>query len=106
MGNKLSKAEMLTGLKVLKATELDLQVLGHKAQQVARTEVKQEYRQTRSPDGIAIARAEMARRRRKLGTLTRQQEVAIENLLLSTINRISELVGRALDVDTVKVYSS
>jgi hypothetical protein len=106
MENKHSKAEMLTGLKVLKTTELDSQVLGHTPQQGARIEVKQEYGQTRSLDGIAIARAEMARRRGKLGTLTHGQEMAIENLLLSTVNRISELVGRALDADTVKAYRS
>jgi hypothetical protein len=106
MENELSKAEMLTGLKVLRAFEIDSHPVGHKAQQGARTEVKQEYGQTRSLDGIAIARAEMARRRRKLGTLTRRQEVAIENLLLSTVNRISELVGRALDADTVKACNS
>ncbi len=74
------------------------QVLNHKAEQEARTEVKQEYGQTRSLDGIAIARAEMARRRRKLGTLTRGQELAIENLLLSTATRISELVGKAFEL--------
>jgi hypothetical protein len=62
MENKLSKAEMLTGLKVLKATELNSQVLGHNAEQEARAELQQEYGQTRSLDGIAIARAEMARR--------------------------------------------
>jgi hypothetical protein len=102
MDNKLSKVEMLTGLKVLKATELNSQVLVHNAEQGARAELQQGYGQTRSLDGIAIARAEMARRRRKLGTLTRGQEVAIENLLLSTVNRISELVERALDADTIK----
>jgi hypothetical protein len=99
MENKLSKAEMLNGLN-LKATELDSQMFGNKVQHGARTEVRQEYGQIRSLDGMAIARAEMARRRRKLGTLTHGQEVAIENLLLSTANKISELVGRALDVDT------
>ena len=98
MENKLSKAEMLTELKVLKASELDFQVVGYKAQQGARTEVKLEYGQTRSLDGIAIARAEMARRRRRLGTLTRGQEVAIENLLMFTATRISKLVGRALEL--------
>jgi len=97
---------MLTGQEVLKTTELDSQVLGLKPQQGALIEVKQEYGQTRSLDGIAIARAEMARRRRKLGTLTRPQEVAIENLLLSTVNRISELVGKVLDANTVKAYRS
>ena len=106
MENKLSKTEMLTGLKVLRAFELDSQVVGHNAQQGGRTELKQEYGQSRSLNGIAIARAEMARRRRKLGTLTRGQEVAIENLVLSTVSRISELVERALDAGAVKEYSS
>jgi hypothetical protein len=106
MENEPSKTEMLTGLRVLRAFEIDSHAVGHKAQQEARTEVKQDLGQTRSLDGIAIARAEMARRRRKLGTLTRRQEVAIQNLLLSTVNRISELVGRALDADTVKACNS
>ena len=101
MENKLSKAEMLTGLKVLKATELNSQVLGHNAEQGARAELPQENRKTRMLDGVAIARAEMTRRRGNLGTLTHEQEVAIENLLLSTVNKISELVGRALEADTV-----
>ena len=96
MENKLSKAELLSGVKVLQATELDSQVL-QKTEHGVRPGVTQEYGQTMSLDGIAIARAEMARRRRRLGTLTRGQEVAIENLLLTTVNRISELVGRALD---------
>ena len=101
----LSKAEFLSRVKVLQAAELESQV-GLKAEQTARTEVKQEYGQTRSLDGIAIARAEMARRRRRLGALTREQEVAIETLLLTTVKRISELVGTAMDADTVKVYGS
>ena len=105
MGNKFSKAELLSGVKVLQAVELDSQVL-HNAEHVARPGVTPEYGQTMSLDGIAIARAEMARRRRRLGTLTRGQEVAIENLLLTTVMRISELVGRALDADTVKAYRS
>ena len=94
MGAKLSKAELLSGLKVLRAAQLDTSVVSDRAEQGARTEVKQEYERTRSLEGIAIARAEMARGRRRLGTLTREQEVAIENLLLSTVNRISELVGK------------
>ncbi len=36
-----------------------------------------------------IARAEMARQRSRLGTLTPEQEQAIESLLLSTVNKIS-----------------
>jgi hypothetical protein len=41
-----------------------------------------------------LARAEMARRRGRLGTLTREQEIGIDDLLMSTVTRISELVGR------------
>jgi len=43
-----------------------------------------------------IAKAEMVRRRRGLGTLTREQELAIENLLTSTATKVSDLVGKAL----------
>lgn len=105
MENKFSKAELLSGVKVLQAVELDSQV-PHKAEHVARPGVTLESGQTMPLDGIAIARAEMARRRRRLGTLTRGQEVAIENLLLTTVMRISDLMGKALDADTVKAYSS
>lgn len=44
-----------------------------------------------------IARAEMARRRRHLGKLTREQEIGLENLVMSTVTRISELVERVLE---------
>ncbi len=40
-----------------------------------------------------IARAEMARRRRKLGNLTPEQEVMIETLLLSTANQVSQIIA-------------
>lgn len=36
-----------------------------------------------------LARAEMARQRKRLGPLTKEQEAAIEALLLSTVNKIS-----------------
>src|ERR1041384_3946504 len=36
-----------------------------------------------------VARAEMARQRKKLGPLTKDQEEAIESLLMSTVNKIS-----------------
>jgi len=36
-----------------------------------------------------VARAEMARQRKRLGVLTQEQETAIEALLLSTVNKIS-----------------
>ena len=102
MDARLSKVELLSRVKVLQAAELESQV-GLKAEQTALSDVKQEYGQTRSLDGIAIARAEMARGRRKLGTLTGEQELAIENLLLSTATRISELVGRALELPSAGV---
>jgi len=40
-----------------------------------------------------IALSELARRRRRLGNLTIDQELAIETLLISTVNRISEIVA-------------
>ena len=36
-----------------------------------------------------VARAEMARQRKRLGDLTKDQETAIESLLMSTVNKIS-----------------
>jgi glutamyl-tRNA reductase len=36
-----------------------------------------------------VARAEMARQRKRLGALTPEQETAIEALLMSTVNKIS-----------------
>jgi glutamyl-tRNA reductase len=36
-----------------------------------------------------VARSEMARQRKKLGPLTKEQETAIESLLMSTVNKIS-----------------
>ena len=39
-----------------------------------------------------IARSEMARRRRRLGSLTPEQESTIETLLISTVKRVSEIV--------------
>ena len=96
MDARLSKTELLSGVKVLQAAELDAQV-SPKRDHWHPTETKQESVKSGSLDGIAIARAELARRRRKLGTLTPEQEVAIEDLLFSTAIRVSELVGRALD---------
>jgi hypothetical protein len=39
-----------------------------------------------------IARSEMSRRRRRLGNLTPDQEMAVEKLLSSTVSRILEIV--------------
>lgn len=36
-----------------------------------------------------VARAELARQRKKLGSLTKEQEAAVESLLMSTVNKIS-----------------
>ena len=36
-----------------------------------------------------IARAELARQRKKLGPLTQEQEAAVESMLMSTVNKIS-----------------
>lgn len=91
-----SKAESLSR-RVVEAVEFETQ-LSPKTDPKAQTEVRQAYGQTWSLDGVAIARAEMRRRRRRLGTLTRRQEVAIENLLLTTVNKISELLENALEV--------
>ena len=55
------------------------------------------HREPLRSDAREIAIAELVRRRRRLGTLTRNQEIAIENLLMFTVNRISELVGKALE---------
>ena len=38
---------------------------------------------------LDVARAEMARQRKKLGVLTKDQEEAVESLLMSTVNKIS-----------------
>jgi hypothetical protein len=43
-----------------------------------------------------IARAEMIRRRRRLGDLTQEQESAIETLLLSTVLKASQMIEPVL----------
>lgn len=45
----------------------------------------------------AIARAELARRRRRLGELTREQEMSVEKLIMSTVTKVLEVAGTALD---------
>jgi len=97
MENELSKAELLSSVRVEQTTELDSQV-ATKTEYGAPTLIKKESGPSSSFDGIAIARAELARSRRGLGTLTRGQEKAIENLLLSTVTKISDLVGSVLEL--------
>jgi hypothetical protein len=49
-----------------------------------------------SRDPKDIARAELARWRRRLGSLTHEQEVRIENLVISTATKISMLGGEVM----------
>ena len=46
-------------------------------------------------EALNIARAQLAKRRRQLGELTREQEIAIENLMMSTTAKIAELIREA-----------
>lgn len=48
-------------------------------------------------DPKEIARAELVRFRRLLGTLTREQELGIENLLMSTATTVSILARRKME---------
>ena len=48
-------------------------------------------------DPHEIAQAQLVRFRRRLGTLTRDQELQIENLLISTVTKISLMTGRLIE---------
>ena len=48
-------------------------------------------------DPADIARAQLVRFRRRLGTLTLDQELQIEDLLISTVTKISSITGRLLE---------
>jgi hypothetical protein len=54
---------------------------------------------TASPlsDPNEIARTQFVRFKRRLGALTNEQELQIENLLISTINKISLMTGRVME---------
>ena len=54
--------------------------------------VRRKRRTAALRDAKDIARAEMARRRRGLGTLTREQEIGVEDLMISTATKVAELV--------------
>ena len=45
----------------------------------------------------AIARAELGRRRWRLGQLTREQEMGVEDLIMSTVTKALEVAESALD---------
>ena len=51
--------------------------------------------QTTLAEALNIARAQLARRRRQLGELTREQEIAVENLMMSTTAKIAGLIREA-----------
>ena len=57
----------------------------------------QERRETALIEAKNIAQSEFARRRKRLGTLTPEQEIALENLLISTVTKVSELTGKAME---------
>ena len=46
---------------------------------------------------LEIAQTELVRHRRGFGHLTQEQETVIEDLLMSTVKRVSELAGRILE---------
>jgi len=47
-------------------------------------------------DARDVARAQFVRFRRRLGTLTPDQELQIENLLISMARKISQVTGRVM----------
>jgi hypothetical protein len=48
-------------------------------------------------DPHEIARMQLVQFRRRLGTLTLEQELEIEDLLISTVTKISSITGRLLE---------
>jgi hypothetical protein len=48
-------------------------------------------------DANDVARTQLIRFRRRLGRLTRDQELQIENLLISTVTKISLVTGRVME---------
>jgi hypothetical protein len=48
-------------------------------------------------DADDIARTQLVRFRRRLGTLTHDQELQIENLLISTVTKISLVTGTVME---------
>jgi len=48
-------------------------------------------------DANDVARTQLIRFRRRLGTLTHDQELQIENLLISTVTKISLVTGKLME---------
>jgi hypothetical protein len=59
--------------------------------------IRQERKEAALREAQLMALAELARKRRRLGTLSQKQEVALENLVVSTVTKISDLVFRVLE---------
>jgi len=57
-------------------------------------------------EALNIARAQLARRRPQLGELTHEQEIAIENLMMSTTTKIAGLIREAQLVIADKLSAS
>ena len=51
--------------------------------------------QTDLAEALNIARAQLARRRRQLGELSCEQEIAIEDLVMSTTAKVAGLIREA-----------
>jgi len=59
--------------------------------------LNRQRRETALREAQAIALAELARRRKRLGTLSREQEIALENLVAATATKISDLSSKVLE---------
>jgi hypothetical protein len=71
---------------------------GEKVRQEDRTDVvNRQPGDAALQKALEIARTELARRRRGLGNLTLEQETVIEDLLIRTVSKVSELAGRILE---------
>jgi hypothetical protein len=71
---------------------------GEKVRQEDRTDViNRQPGDAALQKALEIARTELARRRRGLGTLTQEQETVIEDLLFRTVSKVSELASRILE---------
>jgi hypothetical protein len=59
--------------------------------------VHREPRDATLQNALEIARAQLERRKRRLGNLTHEQEEAVEELLIQTVRRVSKLAGKILE---------
>ena len=60
-------------------------------------EVNREETKAALSDANDIARGQLVRFRRRLGRLTHDQELQIENLLISTVTKISLVTGSVME---------